>query len=135
MGMRRDGEMVEDMESLAGLARTRPGTAFLFAAILFSLAGIPPLAGFFAKYYVFLAAIQGELYMLAVIGMIATVVGAFYYLRIVKLMYFDEPLGVFERAPGELQAVLAVSGVLMLAFLVVANPLVNAAGAAARSLF
>jgi NADH-quinone oxidoreductase subunit N len=78
---------------------------------------------------------QAELYMLAVIGMIATVVGAFYYLRIVKLMYFDEPLGVFERAPGELQAVLAVSGVLMLAFLVVANPLVNAAGAAARSLF
>jgi NADH-quinone oxidoreductase subunit N len=135
MGMRRDGAMVEDIESLAGLARTQPGTAFLFAAILFSLAGIPPLAGFFAKYYVFLAAIEAELYLLAVIGMIATVVGAFYYLRIVKLMYFDEPLGVFERPPGELQAVLAVSGVLMLAFLVVANPLVNAAGAAARSLF
>ena len=93
MAMRRDGVMVEDIDSLAGLARTRPAAAFLFAAILFSLAGIPPLAGFFAKYYVFLAAIQAELYALAVIGMIATVVGAYYYLRIVKLMYFDEPTG------------------------------------------
>ena len=83
----------------------------------------------------FLAAIEAELYLLAVIGMIATVVGAYYYLRIVKLMYFDEPLGVFERVPGELQAVLTVSGVLVLGFLVVAYPLVQAAGAAAGSLF
>ena len=135
IAMRRDGQGIEDIESLAGLARTQPGAAFLFAAILFSLAGIPPLAGFFAKYYVFLAAMQTELYLLAVIGMIATVIGAFYYLRIVKLMYFDEPAIAFEPAPGELQGVLAVSGVLMLGFLLVAAPLVQAAGAAARSLF
>ena len=135
MGLRRDGEMHEEIESFAGLARTQPGTAVLFAAILFSLAGIPPLAGFFAKYYVFLAAIEAKLYLLAVVGMVSSVVGAFYYLRIVKLMYFDEPQGGFDRVPGELQAVLACSGILMFAFLIVANPLVEAAGAAARSLF
>ena len=135
LGMRRGNDTIEDIESLAGLARTQPGTAFLFAAILFSLAGIPPLAGFFAKYYVFLAAMEAELYALAVIGMISTVVGAFYYLRIVKLMYFDEPLGVFDPLPGELQSVLAVSGAVMLAFMLVSAPLVQAAGIAARSLF
>ena len=135
LGMRRGNDTIEDIESLAGLARTQPGTAFLFAAILFSLAGIPPLAGFFAKYYVFLAAMEAELYALAVIGMISTVVGAFYYLRIVKLMYFDEPLGIFDPLPGELQSVLAVSGAVMLAFMLVSAPLVQAAGIAARSLF
>jgi NADH-quinone oxidoreductase subunit N len=135
LGMRRGNDTIEDIESLAGLARTQPGTAFLFAAILFSLAGIPPLAGFFAKYYVFLAAMEAELYALAVIGMISTVVGAFYYLRIVKLMYFDEPLGVFDPLPGELESVLAVSGAVMLAFMLVSAPLVQAAGIAARSLF
>jgi NADH-quinone oxidoreductase subunit N len=135
MAMRRDGVAVEEIDSLAGLARTQPGTAFLFGVILFSLAGIPPLAGFFAKYYVFLAAMQAGLYMLAVIGMIATVVGAYYYLRIVKLMYFDEPVGRFEPPAPELQSVLAISGVLMFAFIAIAAPLVNAAGAAAASLF
>ena len=86
--------------------------------ILFSLAGIPPLAGFFAKFYVFLAAIQAGLYALAVIGVVASVVGAYYYLRIVKIMYFDEPAGAFEPLPAELGAVLGVSGVLMLGFVV-----------------
>ena len=135
IAMRRSSGAVEDIEALAGLARTKPGTAFLFAAILFSLAGIPPLAGFFAKYYVFLAAIQAGLYALAVIGVVTSVVGAYYYLRIVKLMYFDEPAEPFERVPAELQTVLGVSGVLMLVFVVIASPLVEAAGAAAHSLF
>ena len=133
--MRRGGEAVEDIEALTGLARTQPGTAFLFAAILFSLAGIPPLAGFFAKYYVFLAAIEAGLYALAVIGVVTSVVGAYYYLRIVKLMYFDEPAVPIERVPGELQAVLAASGALMIGFVIFAAPLVDAAGAAAESLF
>jgi NADH-quinone oxidoreductase subunit N len=135
IGMRRDGEAVEDIESLTGLARTQPATAFLFAVLLFSLAGIPPLAGFFAKYYVFLAAMQAELYALAVVGMIATVVGAYYYLRIVKLMYFDQPVGFLDRTAPELQSVLAISGVLMFAFMAIAAPLVQAAGVAAHSLF
>jgi NADH-quinone oxidoreductase subunit N len=135
IAMRRGGVAVEEIDSLAGLARTKPASAFLFAAILFSLAGIPPLAGFFAKYYVFLAAVQAGLYPLAVIGVVTSVVGAYYYLRIVKLMYFDEPVVAFEPVPAELQAVLAVSGVLMIAFLFVAAPLVEAAGMAAHSLF
>ena len=130
----RDG-MVEEIESLAGLARTQPLTAFLFAALLFSLAGIPPLAGFFAKYYVFLAAIEAELYALSVIGVISSVIGAYYYLRIVKLMYFDEPAGTFQRMPAELGFVLGASGALMIGFLFFASPLVDAAAAAAGSLF
>jgi NADH-quinone oxidoreductase subunit N len=135
IAMRRGVEAVEDIEALTGLARTQPGTAFLFAAILFSLAGIPPLAGFFAKYYVFLAAIEAGLYALAVIGVVTSVVGAYYYLRIVKLMYFDEPALSIESVPGELQAVLAASGALMIGFVIFAAPLVDAAGAAAESLF
>jgi NADH-quinone oxidoreductase subunit N len=133
--MRRNGTMVEEIDSLAGLARTKPGTAFLLGTLLFSLAGIPPLAGFFAKYYVFLAAIQSGLYALAVIGVVASVVGAYYYVRVVKIMYFDEPEGIFEPAPAELSAVLGISGVLVLAFVLIASPLVEAAGAAAHSLF
>jgi len=135
LAMRRGGEMVEEIDALTGLARTKPGIAFLFAAILFSLAGIPPLAGFFAKYYVFLAAIEAGLYALAVIGVVTSVVGAYYYLRIVKLMYFDEPAESFEPVPAELRAVLGVSGALMIVFVVIAGPLVDAAGVAAASLF
>jgi NADH-quinone oxidoreductase subunit N len=135
LSMRRDGIMTEDIDAFAGLARTRPATAFLFATILFSLAGIPPLAGFFAKYYVFLAAVQAGLYALAVIGVVTSVIGAYYYLRIVKLIYFDEPQGAFEPAPVEVQAVLAISGILMVVFIGIAQPLVSAAGAAAQSLF
>ena len=77
--------------------------------LMFSLAGIPPLAGFFAECFVFLAAIQAGLYALAVIGVVASVVGAYYYLRIVKIMFFDEPAGAFEPLPVELGAVLGVS--------------------------
>lgn len=135
LAMRRKGVMVEEISSLAGLARTNPGMAFLLGALLFSLAGIPPLAGFFAKYFVFLAAVQSGLYALAVIGVIASVIGSYYYVRIVKIMYFDEPEGVFEPMPVELGAVLGLSGVLMLAYVLIASPLVEAAGAAARSLF
>ena len=75
--MRRDGKFVENISDLAGLARTHPTMAFFLAMLLFSLAGIPPLAGFFAKFYVFLAAIKAGLYTLAVIGVLASVVGAY----------------------------------------------------------
>src|SRR3982075_3609960 len=88
LSMRRDGQLVEDIGDLAGLAHTNPAMAFFFAMLLFSLAGIPPLAGFFAKFYVFLAAIQAGLFTLPVIGVVTSVVGAYYYLSIVKIMYF-----------------------------------------------
>src|SRR6516225_6260340 len=93
LSMRRDGGMVESIDQLAGLARTHPGMAFLMAMLLFSMAGVPPLAGFFAKFYVFLAAMKAGLYVLAVIGVLASVVGAYYDLAIGKTMYFDERAG------------------------------------------
>ena len=102
LSMRRDGKAVEGIYDLAGLARTHPTMAFFFAMLLFSLAGIPPLAGFFAKFYVFLAAIKAGLFTLAVIGVVTSVVGAYYYLLIIKIMYFDEPAQGFEPMPHEL---------------------------------
>ncbi|HXD07957.1 MAG TPA: NADH-quinone oxidoreductase subunit NuoN, partial [Burkholderiaceae bacterium] len=110
LSMRRDGEMVENISDLAGLARTQPTMAFFLGLLLFSLAGIPPLAGFFAKFYVFLAAIKAGLYALSVIGVLASVVGAYYYLLIVKVMYFDDPAKAFQPMPGLLRLVLGVSG-------------------------
>src|SRR5229473_3377176 len=135
LSMRRDGQMVEQIADLAGLARTKPTMAFFFAMLLFSLAGVPPLAGFFAKFYVFLAAIQAGLFTLAVIGVVTSVVGAYYYLAIVKTMYFDEPAKPFEPMPYELKAVLAVTGLFNLLFFVYPSPLIEAANAAAKSLF
>jgi len=135
LSMRRDGQMVEDIADLTGLARTRPAMAFFLAMLLFSLAGVPPLAGFFAKFYVFLAAIKAGLFALAVIGIVLSVVGAYYYLAIVKIMYFDEPGRPFEPMPRELGAVLAVTGLFNLLFFVYPAPLIEAANAAARSLF
>jgi NADH-quinone oxidoreductase subunit N len=135
LAMRRGGRLVEDIDALAGLSRTQPLMAFLLAVLLFSLAGIPPLAGFFAKFYVFLAAIHAGLYALAVIGVLLSVVGAYYYLRIVKLMYFDAPAERFEPMQAPLAAVLGVSGVSILLYVVYPAPLVAFAGVAAKSLF
>jgi NADH-quinone oxidoreductase subunit N len=109
--------------------------ALFLGLLLFSLAGIPPLAGFFAKFYVFLAAIKAGLFTLAVIGIVTSVVSAYYYLSIVKIMYFDEPARAFEPMPRELGAVLAVTGLFNLLFFAYPAPLVEAATAAARSLF
>ena len=135
LAMRRGGRMVESIESLSGLSRTSPAMAFLLAMLLFSLAGIPPLAGFFAKFYVFLAAIHAGLYALAVIGVLLSVVGAYYYLRIVKIMYFDAPAERFEPMPATLAAVLGISGIVVLFYSVYPAPLVEVSGYAAKSLF
>ncbi|HEX2725428.1 MAG TPA: NADH-quinone oxidoreductase subunit NuoN, partial [Beijerinckiaceae bacterium] len=116
LAMRRHNVMFEQIEDLSGLARTHPALAFCFASMLFSLAGIPPLAGFFAKFYVFAAAIQAGLVTLSVIGVVTSVVGAYYYVRIVKIMYFDEPTGAFEPMPASLKAVLAVTSAVVLLF-------------------
>ncbi|MFG1211948.1 NADH-quinone oxidoreductase subunit NuoN [Xanthobacter flavus] len=133
--MRRKGQAVETVDDLAGLARRNPLMALMLGALMFSLAGIPPLAGFLAKYYVFVAAIQAGLYGLSVVGVLASVVGAFYYLRIVKIMYFDEPVDAFDPMPTELKAVLAVSGLFTIFYFVYPAPLIEAASVAARSLF
>jgi NADH-quinone oxidoreductase subunit N len=135
LSMRRSTGMVESIDQLAGLARTHPAMAFLMAMLLFSMAGVPPLAGFFAKFYVFLAAIKAGLYVLAVIGVLASVVGAYYYLAIVKTMYFDEAAEGFNAMPIELRVVLAVCGLFNILFFVYPAPLIGAATAAAHSRF
>ena len=135
LSMRRDGKLVENIGDLAGLSRTHPTMAFFLAMLLFSLAGIPPLAGFFAKFYVFLAAINAGLYALAVIGVLTSVIGAYYYLAIVKIMYMDEPVKGFQSMPGALGFVLTVSALINILFFAYPAPLVGAASAAAKSLF
>ena len=135
LAMRRSDGMVEDIDELAGLSSNNPLMAFLLAMLLFSLAGIPPLAGFFAKFYVFLAAIRAGLYPLAVIGVLASVVGAYYYLRIIKIMYFDAPAERFEPMPVALKSVLGVSGIIIIFFFAYPAPLIAAAAVAAKSLF
>ncbi len=133
--MKRNGHHVEDISALSGLSRTNPLLAFFFAMLLFSLAGIPPLAGFFAKWYVFVAAIKAGLFTLAVVGVLTSVVGAYYYLSIIKVMYFDEPLVRLDPMRMELRTVLAVAGLFNIFFFVYPGPLVSVATAAAKSLF
>jgi len=135
LSMRRGGGMVEEIDDLSGLAKTNPVMAFMLGMLLFSLAGIPPLAGFFAKFYVFLAAMSAGLYALAVLGVLASVVAAYYYIRIVKVMYFDEPAGEFQPMPAEMRLVLGVSGAFVLLFVFVAGPISSAAELAAQTFF
>ncbi|MHC2085912.1 NADH-quinone oxidoreductase subunit NuoN [Methylobacterium sp. CM6244] len=135
LSLRRGGQMYETVDDLSGLSRTHPVMAFCLAAMMFSLAGIPPLAGFFGKFYVFAAAIKADLVGLAVIGVVTSVVGAFYYLRLVKVMYFDEPQAPYEVMPPGLRIVLGLSSAVVVLFFLVPSPLVSAAGAAAKSLF
>src|SRR3954447_8021711 len=135
LAMRRRGQLVEQVSDFAGLSRTNPLLAFFFAMLLFSLAGIPPLAGFFAKWDVFVAAINAHLITLAVIGVLSSVVGCYYYLMIVKVMYFDEPLPALDPMRIELRVVLAFAGVFNIFFAVLPGPLVSVATAAAKSLF
>ncbi len=135
LAMRIEGRYVENVSDLAGLSRTNSWMAFFLAMLMFSLAGVPPLAGFFAKYYVLLAAVDAGLFGLAVIGVLASAVAAYYYLRVVKVMYFDEPAPAFDRAPMALRAVLAASTLALLGFWVYPTPVMDAAAAAAKSLF
>ena len=133
--MRRHGRAVEHIDDLAGLARTQPMLAAALAIFMFSLAGIPPLAGFFAKIYVFYAAIDAGLVALAVIGVLASVVGAYYYIRIVKVMYFDEAREPLDRPVGrEFAVIVGGTAVFNLLFCLHPSPLVNQADVAAAAL-
>jgi NADH-quinone oxidoreductase subunit N len=136
MSMRRkDGTVVEEVNDLAGLSTTNPFMAVVLTALMFSLAGIPPLAGFFAKYFVFVAAIEAKLYALAIIGVLASVVGAYYYLRVIKLMWFDEATGEFARVSGTLRLVFGLSGLFVTAYVLIGGPIGGAAELAAATLF
>ena len=135
LAMRRDGRLVENLSDLSGLSKTHPMMALALLVFMFSMAGIPPLAGFFGKWYVFMAAVEAGLIALAVIGVLASVVGAFYYLRIVKLMYFDdatEPLD--EGVSTDLRVILYGSAAVTLLFFLVLSPVYDTAQVAAASL-
>jgi NADH-quinone oxidoreductase subunit N len=133
----RDGVPTEQIAALAGLSRTRPGLAAAFAMFMFSLAGIPPLFGFWGKFMVFDALVAAGFWPLAMIGIATSVIGAFYYLKIVKTIYFDEPVADFapgsSRVEGALIALLALF-ISPLGYLLIA-PLTAMTDAAARSLF
>ena len=134
--MRRNGRMVENLDDLSGLARTHPGIALALLVFMFSLAGIPPMAGFFGKLYIFLAAIDAELYTLAIIGVVSSVVGAFYYVRIVKIMYFDESETPLDKQTDRpLRLVITIAGLAILLFFIWPAPVVDTAAQAAASLF
>jgi len=133
--MQRQGRATETIADLAGLARTNPKLAVVFSMLFLSLAGLPPLAGFFAKFYVFLAAIQANLIWPAILGVLASTVGLVYYLRLVKIMYFDEPVEGFDNEIGigsELSMIL--SGAFALLFIFAASPVISIADAAAKAL-
>ncbi len=136
LSLRTEKGYVETIDDLAGVSKARPFVAAIMAIVMFSLIGMPPLAGFFAKWQVFLAAIEANLYVLAVIGMLASAISAFYYLRVVKVMYFDEPKDEFVAVPGELNIIMAVFGFLIVTyFFTIGSPLATLAHNAAGSLF
>ncbi len=136
LSLRTDAGYVENIDDMAGAAQNRPFVAAVMAILMFSLIGMPPLAGFFAKWHAFVAAIDAQLYVLAVIGMLASAVSAFYYLRIVKVMYFDEPVREFEVVPSELGIIIGLVGfVIVTYYFTVGSPLANFAHTAAVSLF
>ncbi len=134
IAMRRDGRGLELIEDFSGLARTSRGLAFAIAMLMFSLAGIPPLAGFFAKYFVLLSAVKAGMWPLAVIGVLSSVVSAVYYLYIVKVMYFDEPKEAPQPMPLELKLILILSTIFVLGFVVWPGPVQSLAQAAIVSL-
>jgi len=135
IAMRRNGRSVEQISDLSGLSNTDPALALAMAIFMFSLAGIPVLSGFFAKLYIFLAAVQDGLWTLAVIGVLTSVVGAFYYIRVIKVMYFDPAAAPFDPRPPSLSFVAAVGGLFTTFFFIFPGPIVLAAQAAAKALF
>ncbi len=117
--LKRNDKYYENIEDLSGLSKKHPILSFSLLIVLFSLAGIPPLAGFFAKFYVFLAVIEQSMYFLAIVGLLATVVAAFYYLRIIKIIYFDPEKEEFETSHNlGLKITLAISTIFILAYFI-----------------
>jgi len=136
LAMRREGGMVEKIDNLAGLSQTRPFMAACLAIMMFSLAGIPPMAGFFSKLFVFRAAIDAGLYSLSILGVLSSVVGAYYYLRIVKIMYIDAPPEeAYAPMARDLRYLAGASAAFALLFFVYPAPLVSISEAAAAALY
>ena len=135
VSMRRRGRALEQISDLSGLARTDPGLALAMTVFMFSMAGIPPFSGFFGKLYVFLPAVQAGFWTLAVIGVLTSVVGAYYYLRVIKVMYFDASEPAFDPRSASLSFVAGVGALVTALFFIFPAPVVAAAQSAARVLF
>jgi len=135
LAMRRQGRAVELISDLGGLSKTDFPLAVLFAIFMFSMAGVPPMAGFFGKLYVFLAAVQSGLWTLAIIGMLTSIIGCFYYLRVIKVMFFDDTQPAFDPRPASVSFVALAAGAFTLLFFLLPAPFTGAADAAAKVLF
>tara|TARA_B110000444_G_scaffold254348_1_gene286697 strand:+ start:771 stop:2183 length:1413 start_codon:yes stop_codon:yes gene_type:complete len=117
--MRRDGKYCENLNDLSGISKNHPILSISLLIILFSLAGIPPLAGFFAKFYIFIAVIESKMYTLAIIGLLSTVISAFYYLRIIKIIYFDDASKSFDRIKNlGISSTLFISSLILITFFI-----------------
>ncbi len=124
--LKRDSVYYENITDLSGLSKNHPMLSFSFLIILFSLAGIPPLAGFFAKFYIFMSVIESKMYALAIIGLLTTVISAFYYLRIIKIIYFDKPKKPFDKNyDWGLKGSLILSSILILIYFIYPSILPN----------
>jgi len=124
--MKRENTFYENIKDLSGLSKNHPKLALSFLIILFSLAGIPPLAGFFAKFYIFMAVVEAKMYALAIIGLVTTVVSTFYYLRIIKIIYFDRPNKPFDESyDWGLKSSLILSSILILIYFIYPSILTN----------
>ena len=124
--MKRENIFYENISDLSGLSKNHPMLAFSFLIVLFSLAGIPPLAGFFAKFYIFMSVIEAEMYLLAIIGLLTTVISAFYYIRIIKVIYFDKAKKPFDEIyDWGLKVSLIFSSILILIYFIYPSVLTN----------
>ena len=124
--LKRNDKYYEDIEDLSGLSKNHPLLSLSLLAILFSLAGIPPLAGFFAKFYIFKAVIEQSMFFLAVVGLLSTVVAAFYYLRIIKIIYFDEEKEKYDEDHSIwLKFSLTFSTILILLYFIFPSQLID----------
>jgi NADH-quinone oxidoreductase subunit N len=135
LSLKVNGTNIESISDLSGLSKVNPMIAFVLSMFLFSLAGIPPLAGFFAKFYIFLSAIESGLYALAIIGVLASVIGAFYYLRIIKIIYFDENINVFEPITKRMKLIIYITAIPVILFFIRPSLITDIAEKAALSLF
>tara|TARA_Y100001958_G_C20883594_1_gene312794 strand:+ start:42 stop:473 length:432 start_codon:yes stop_codon:yes gene_type:complete len=124
--LKREDKYYENLEDLSGLSKNHPLLSFSLLIVLFSLAGIPPLAGFFAKFYVFMAVIEQSMFFLAIIGLLSTVVAAFYYLRIIKVIYFDNEVEKYDTNHSiGLKLSLILTTVIILIYFIYPNSLID----------
>ena len=124
--LKREDKYYENLEDLSGLSKNHPLLSFSFLIVLFSLAGIPPMAGFFAKFYVFMAVIEQSMFFLAIVGLLASVVAAFYYLRIIKVIYFDNEVEKYDTNHSVgLKLSLILTTLLILIYFIYPNSLID----------